>query len=185
MIVEVVACFRVKMLRQLRSSMESALSCQKCLFAASLNTRRKRFSATAASRLPTSPIIAAARCPLLQLPSSLVDHGPVPLHLVTQRIRQRRPSVFAASRSSRCHRTRPTLDWTKSGNRDGLLPNGKMRRSTLSVSLNDIGESTLAWSRSQAVQVRLAREATALRPYRGSSVLLPSLSGLCSLMMVR
>jgi hypothetical protein len=48
MIVEVVACFRVKTLRQLRSSMESALSCQKCLFAASLNSRRKRFSATAA-----------------------------------------------------------------------------------------------------------------------------------------
>jgi hypothetical protein len=74
MIVEVVACFRVKVLRQLRSSMESALSCQKCLFAASLNSRRKRFSTTAASRLPTSPIIVAARCP--PSPVTILSRGP-------------------------------------------------------------------------------------------------------------
>jgi hypothetical protein len=62
-----------------------ALSLSKMTLHSISQLQAKRFTASAASRLSTSPtIIAAARCPLLQLPSSLMDHNLVPSHLVTQ-----------------------------------------------------------------------------------------------------
>src|SRR2546423_521988 len=54
---------------------------------------------------------------------------------------RQRPSLAAASRSSRCHKKRLSPDRMRLDNWDGLLPTRKMRQSTLSVSLNDIGES--------------------------------------------